>query len=140
MKFVVLFVVSAFAGMANAGEFGYTFYGSNLSVDDPDGSTNSTSYVAPFSGFFADTLKRDLRYQVEVFTGNVTLESGVNQVGQKVKYQGIRPAPGYPITASPGWNVVTSAPTFSIIPDSSVPSTGFLGRVMPKTFSVSSFR
>ena len=89
MKFVVLLVVFASTGMVQASEFGYTFYGSNLSVDDPDGSANSASYLAPFNGFFADTLKRDLRYQVEIFTDNVTLEGGVNQVGQKVKYQGL---------------------------------------------------
>lgn len=89
MKFVGCFAILASVGVAHASEFGYTIYGSNISVDDPDGSTESVSYLAPLNGFYADSLKRDLRYQVEAFMDTVNLDAGVNQVGQEVKYQGL---------------------------------------------------
>ncbi len=89
MKFVGCLAVLASVGAAHAGEFGVTVYGSSLSVDDSDGSTEGVSYLAPFNGFYADSLKRDLKYQVEVFTDSVTLDAGVNQVGQQIKYQGL---------------------------------------------------
>lgn len=89
MKFVGVLVLSAYAGMAHAAEFGYTFYGSNLSVKDPDGATESISYLSPFNGFYADSIRRDLRYKVDAFTDKVVLNSGVGTVGQEVKYQGI---------------------------------------------------
>lgn len=82
-------MVGALAGTAHAGQFGYTFYGSNLSVDDPDGAADSVSYLAQFNGFYADSIRRDLGYKVEVFTDKVVLASGVGVVGQEVKYQGI---------------------------------------------------
>ena len=89
MKFVGCLVVLVSVGVADASEFGYTVYGSNLKINDPDGSTNSIGYFAPFNGFYADLLKRDLRYHVEAFTDSVILDAGVNHIGQKVKYQGI---------------------------------------------------
>lgn len=85
----VVFAVFFSIGVAHAGEFGYTIYASNIAVDDTDGSTEGVSYLAPFNGFYADSLKRDLRYQVEVSMDTVNLEAGVNQVGQQVKYQGL---------------------------------------------------
>ncbi|ALP54968.1 hypothetical protein Tel_17075 (plasmid) [Candidatus Tenderia electrophaga] len=89
MKLVGCFAVLACVGVAQAGEFGYTAYGASLSVDDPDGTTSSTSYLAPFNGFYADSLKRDIRYQVEAFADSVILDAGINQIGQKVQYQGV---------------------------------------------------
>ena len=61
-----------------------------LSVDDPDGDTESSTGGQPFGLVYSDWFVGDFRYWAELFYYSASLDAATDKVGQDVERYGLR--------------------------------------------------
>ena len=74
----------------NTAKIGYGIGAGYVSVDDPDGDTNSQIAPLPFNVVYTDWLFGDVRQWTELYYYQTSLDADATNIGQDVERYGVR--------------------------------------------------